>query len=238
MHMLHKYKLSAWVKLLLVIVELYALSSNVSANTNYIDGTITSAGLTGRLAEDLNWQILEQNLTRDESPAGMRFNETQLSTQVTKQLNPNIAVGLGYLHDWNTPLNKRPYDENRPYEDFVVSTGLLGFNINLRTRLDERIRYDTASTGMRLRELIQINRPLNFISPKLSAVLGNEVYGYLNNSAYGPKGVSEYRIQAGFSYQLNTHWVTDIAYLADYLYSTTNRDTLIDNLFANVRYQF
>lgn len=222
----------------LLLILLFIHSPILLATTKDIDGLITSIGLTGALTADSNWQLMEQSLTRDDNPKGLRLNEEQLSAQVTKQVTPFMILGLGFLHDWNTPLNNKSFYENRPYQDIIITTTLYGFNLNLRSRIDQRIRSDNPTTGYRLRESIQINRSLNFLSPKLSAFLGNEIYGYINNSAYGTKGISEDRLQAGFTYQLNQHWTTDFSYLADYLFSPTNNDMLINTLSVNVRYQF
>ncbi len=228
------------IKINFFILIFYPITSIA---TNVIDGTLDSIAILGdfqSVSPNLNklrWQITEQALTRDDSEKGPRLSENQISGQLGQQFNTNTAIWLGYLHNWSYPLNNHGFHENRTYQDLVLNTELGELNLTARSRLDQRIRADSNETGYRIRQSLVVNYRLSAINKNLSLFFGDELYGYLNNSAFGMTGLSENRAQIGFAFQINNQLTTELGYVADYLYSKTNNDILINNLLFNLRYR-
>lgn len=240
---MHK-QFSAWIhKIIKIKFFILIFSPAISIATNIIDGTLDSFAMLGDFKSvspnlnNLRWQLTEQALTRDDSETGTRLSENQLSGQIGQQINSNAAIWIGYLHNWSYPLNSHGLHENRTYQDLVLNTALGELNLTARSRFDQRIRDDNNQTGYRIRQSIVINYPLSSINKNLSLFLGDELYSYVNNSAFGTSGLSENRAQIGFAFQFNQKITTEIGYVADYLYSKTGNDMLVNNLLFNIRYR-
>ncbi|MFA5985347.1 MAG: DUF2490 domain-containing protein [Methylococcaceae bacterium] len=192
------------------------------------------------LSPELNkfqWLVLNQSRTRDDSFRGSRLTENLLFSQLGYQINDNAAVWLGYVHDWINPLDKSPFQESRPYQDFVWNQSFGDFKFTSRSRFEERINQTTGDTGYRPRELIQVSHPIPYVKG-LSAYVGDEVLFYVNKNKFGKQGFSENRILAGFSYQATPHVGLDLGYLGQYVDNLSGNNLFTHNLQANVRYKF
>ena len=95
---------------------------------------------------------MDQSRTREDSPSGSGYSENLLFSQVGHQLNDNVSLALGCIHDWIHPLDKTAYQESRPYQDFVWNQKFEDFKFTIRTRMEERINQTTGDTGYRPRQ--------------------------------------------------------------------------------------
>jgi hypothetical protein len=191
--------------------------------------------------DKLKWQIMNQSRTRDDSPNGSRFTENLLFGQIGYQLNNNASFWIGYVQDWIHPLDKLAYQENRPYQDFQWNQKMGDFNLMARTRIEERMNQNSNTgpqdTGVRARQLLQISHPLPFFDG-LSAYVGDEVLGYVNQNAWGKQGFSENRILSGVSYQFNANFGADLGYLGQYVDNLNGNNLFTHNIQVNLRYKF
>jgi opacity protein-like surface antigen len=187
-------------------------------------------------AENVKWLVSHQNRIRDQSNE-MRTTDNLSWGQVGYQLNEHASFWIGYLHDFNNPLNKPDNDEHRPYQDFLWNQDLGDFKFMARTRLEERINQTTGDAGYRPRQLIQVSHDLPFVE-HLSAYVGDEVLLYVNQNKFGKQGFSENRALAGLSYQFTPKAGADIGYLGQYLDMKAGDNTFTHNLQVNLRYKF
>ncbi len=217
--------------------------SSFATPTNNMDGTWGSVTLQGdftAFSPDLSkfkWQIMNQTRTRDDSPSGQRFTENLLFGQLGYQLNTHASLWVGYVHDWISPLDKLSYQESRPYQDFVWNQALGEFKFTSRTRFEERINQTTSNTGYRARQLLQVSHPLPFMKG-LSAYVGDEVLGYMNQNNFGKQGFSENRVLSGLSYQFTPKLGVDLGYMGQYVDNKTGSNLYTHNLQANLTYKF
>ena len=213
------------------------------APTTNIDGTWGSVILQGNfkaLSPDLSkfkWQLMNQTRTRDDSPSGQRFTENLLFGQLGYQLTDNASVWLGYVHDWISPLDKLSYQESRPYQDLLWNPKLGEFKFTSRTRFEERINQTTGNTGYRARQLLQVSHPLPFLNG-LSAYVGDEVLGYINQNNFGKQGFSENRVLSGLSYQFTPNFGADLGYLGQYIDNKKGNNLYTHNVQVNFIYKF
>lgn len=203
--------------------------------------SLTLSGSLGGLSPGLQrwrWVLVNQTRLRDDNPDAWRLNEDQLYSQLGYAVNSYASVWIGYVHDWHHPLGKAVYHESRPYQDLLFDFPVAALKTRLRTRLEQRINHTTGDVGIRLRQLFTLKLPLEFINPKLSLYLGDEVLGYLNANSFGPAGFSENRAMAGFSLQLTRQFGVDLGYLGQYIKKIGGDVTLTHNVSANVSYRF
>ena len=239
-------KLANALKCLSLMTLAYGpLSLAAQPPTNNMAGnwdSITLSGNLGDLAPALNgfrWLVMDQNRQRDDSPNGFRTSENLLFAQLGYDINPNASVWLGYVHDWIHPLDKLSYQESRPYEDFLWASFLMAdLKFTSRTRLEERINQTTGNTGVRAREMLQLNYPLRFIHNDLSVYVGDEVLAYMNQNNFGKQGFSENRAFGGFGFQFTKQLGADLGYLGQYVVNTPGANIFTHNVQFNLRYQF
>lgn len=203
-------------------------------------GSVTLQGDLNFLSPDLTkfqWQFANQTSVREDSPSGLRLNESILFGQVGYQLNNNVSFWVGYLHDGNHPLNKLSYQESRPYQDVVWNQSIADFNFTSRTRLEERINQTNNDIGYRVKQFFQITHALPFLKG-LSAYLNNDTYFYVNQTSFGKQGFSENRASAGLSYQFTKQLGGDVGYLEQYVDNKSGNNLSVNNLQMNLRYRF
>jgi hypothetical protein len=230
-----------------VVLSVFLLTQPISSfadeATNNMFGVWGSATLQGdfkALSPSLNkfnWLIMDQSRTREDSPNGSRYSENLLFSQVGYQLTDHASFALGYTHDWIHPLDKTAYQESRPYEDFVWNQTMGDFKFTSRTRMEQRINQTTGNTGYRARQLLQVSHPLPFMKD-LSAYVGDEVMGFMNQNTFGKQGFSENRVFAGLSYQFTPKMGADLGYMGQYIDNTSGNNLFTHNLQANLRYKF
>jgi len=229
---------------LLLTQSMSSFADDATNNMFGVWGSVTLQGDFKSLSPSLNkfnWLIMNQSRTRDVSPQGSRFTENLLFSQVGYQLTDHASFALGYVHDWIHPLDKTAYQESRPYQDFVWNQNIDGFKFMSRTRFEERINQASNTgpndTGYRARQLLQISHPLPFLDG-LSAYVGDEVLGYMNQNKWGKQGFSENRVLAGLSYQFTPQFGADLGYLGQYVDNISGNNLFTHNLQANLRYKF
>lgn len=188
------------------------------------------------ILDKLQWQLMNQTRTRDDSPKGSRFTENLLFGQIGYRLNDDVSLWLGYVNDWIDPLNKPFYQESRPYQDLTWNHAIGDFKLTSRTRSEQRINRMTGDTGYRARQLVQISHDLPIGG--LSVYIGDEVFFYLNENGFGKRGLSENRIMSGLSYQITDHFGLDLGYSGQYIDTTTLNNLLTHNMQVNLRYKF
>jgi Protein of unknown function (DUF2490) len=216
-------------------------------NDGGIWGAVTLQGNFGALApggEKFLWTLMNQTRTRDDTPKGMRFTEDLIFSQFGYQLNSNASIWLGYTHDWinTSPDLHHSFEESRPYQDFLWNQKIGGdFNFMGRFRMEERINQNSSNgpqdTGVRARGLVQVSHPLKILDG-LSAYVGDEVLGYVNENHWGKQGFSENRIMSGLSYQMTPHVGMDLGYLGQYVDNITGNNLFTHNIQVNFRYKF
>lgn len=212
--------------------------------TNNMTGTWDSVTLSGNLGgisqslSDFRWLVMDQSRLRDDSPQGFRYTENLLFAQLGYAVNPNASVWLGYVHDWIHPLDKPSYQESRPYQDFLWASSYSDVKFTSRTRLEERINQTTGNTGVRARQMLQLNYPLRFIHNDLSVYAGDEILLYLNDNKFGKTGFSENRAFGGFGFQFTKQIGADLGYLGQYVVNTPGANLFTHNVQFNLRYQF
>lgn len=223
--------------LLLDVVPAEAATSDMAGTWD----SITLSGGFGALSpllHNLRWQILDQARWRDDDgDPGFRFSENLLFGQVGYQTSAHTSLWGGYAHDWIQPHGKDSFGENRPYEDFLWNPTVGRARFTSRTRLEERIREGDGDLGLRLRQLFQVSYPLPVVED-LSAYVGDEVLGYLDENSFGRQGFSENRTMAGLSYQFTKEVGLDVGYLGQYVDTKSGDNLYTHNLQTNLRVQF
>ena len=241
-------KLAYSLKCLSLISLAYGpLSQASQPGTNNMAGdwiSLTLSGSLGDLSPRLNgfrWLVMDQNRQRDDSSQGFRVSENLLFAQLGYDITPNASVWLGYVHNWIHPLDKPSAQENRPYQDFLWASTFSewgGLKFSSRTRLEERINQTTGNTGVRLRQMFQVNYPLRLIHNDLSVYVGDEVLGYLNQNNFGKTGFSENRAFGGLAFQFTKQLGADLGYLGQYVDNKSGSNLYTHNVQFNLRYQF
>ena len=215
----------------------------VAAGTNDVFGVWGSLTLHGDFKflrpdlDKLEWLIMNQSRTRDDSSKGTRFTENLLFSQIGYNVTDNASFWLGYVHDWIHPLNKTAFQESRPYQDFLWRQKFDDFKFTARSRFEQRINETSGNTGLRARQLLQLSHPLPFMNG-LSAYVGDEVLFYINNTTFGKQGFSENRIFSGLSYDFTKQVGVDLGYMGQYVDNTTGNNLFTHNIQANLRFKF
>lgn len=228
-----------------LFVLLFLLISGAAQATgvNEMFGVWGSLTLRGNLKflspqlETIDWIVMNQSRTRDDSRDGSRFTENLLFAQLGYSVTKLASVWLGYTHDWIHPLNKRSYHENRPYLDFVWQQPLADLNLIARTRFEARINQTTGDDGYRGRQLLQLNYALPCFK-NASLYVGDEIFFYMNRNDFGKRGFTENRVLAGLSYQMTPAIGMDLGYMGQFVNSFTGDNLFTHNLQANVSYRF
>lgn len=234
-----KIKTAAFLSTLLLAQS----TSSFAAQTNNMFGVWGSVTLQGDLKfvspnlDNVKWLVMNQTRTRDDSPKGSRFTENLLFGQMGYQISEHASFWLGYVHDWIEPLNKKDYQENRPYQDFFWNQNFSDFKFMARTRMEERINETTNDVGYRARQFFQVSHELPFVN-NLSGYVGDEVLFYVNQNKFGKQGFSENRILSGLSYQFTPQIGADLGYLGQYVDNVSGSNLFTHNVQANLRYKF
>ncbi len=225
-----------------ILLSIYGVAQASNRNDMFgVWGGVTLQGDFKDLADHgdkVHWLIMNQTRTREDSPAGSRFTENLLFSQVGYQFNKNMSAWLGYTHDWIKPLNHSSIQENRPYMDWLWNDSLMeNFKWMARTRMEARINQETGDDGYRARQLLQLNYALPQVKG-LSLYVGDEVFFYLNANNFGKKGFTENRIFTGLSYQFNEPLSVDLGYMGQYIDTKQGDNLMTNNLQVNFRYHF
>ncbi|MGX2040246.1 DUF2490 domain-containing protein [Methylocaldum sp. MU1018] len=203
--------------------------------------TLTLSGNFGDFSprlQEFRWFLMNQTRLRDDNPDAWRLSEDLLRFQLGYDLNSYASVWLGYVNEWHHSLGKAAFQESRPYAALQFDFPIAGFKAQVRTRIEQRINRVTGNVGVRLRQALKLRLPLEFIDPKLSLYLGDEVFGYLNTNTFGPTGFSENRAMAGFGLKLTRRLSVDLGYLGQTIQKISGDVTLTHNVYANVSYRF
>ncbi|MCL9682608.1 DUF2490 domain-containing protein [Legionella maioricensis] len=218
--------LSRLVKITLVFFLSFGISP-ANSGASYTKGW-TVATMTGPLTNSSAFKYyLEPQLRLIDD--NYFFHQFLLLGGLGYQFNDNIALyaGPGWIVT-KTPASVMVH-ENRYWEQ--LNWRILkkpGYNINSRTRLEERENVDESRMAIRLRQRMWLRIPFK-IESKYSFSLYDEVFFNLNH----PEWVSPYlfeqnRAFVGVAAQLSKSILIDIGYLNQYLRSTTQeRDNVL-----------
>jgi hypothetical protein len=203
--------------------------------------SLTLSGGFGKFSprlQEFRWVLIDQTRLRDDNPNAWHLNEDQFYAQLGYAINPYTSVWLGYVHDWHHSLGKAAYHESRPYQDLLFDVPVAKLKAKVRTRLEQRVNHVTGNVGIRLRQMFTFQLPLEFVDPKLSLYVGDEMLFHLNANTFGSTGFSENRAVAGFSLQLTRQLGMDLGYLGQYIQEIGGAVLLTHNVYANVSYRF
>lgn len=152
------------------------------------------------------------------------FNQLLILGGLGYQLNQNMTlfVGPGWIATKTT--NSNLIYEKRLWQQLnwqILNN--LNWNINSRTRLEERKREDNSSMALRFRQRIWMRLPLKKW-PGYSFSCFDEVFFNLNHPEWtSPRTFEQNRAFIGFSRQLSKSTVLDLGYLNQRIYSVQNQ---------------
>jgi len=136
-------------------------------------------------------------------------------------VKPWLSTAIGYA--W-TPVYydsdpKREIQEHRAWEQMTITEPVLGFDIQSRTRLEERVRTHGKGKGeteLRLRQRIRTSHPLKLGSP-WQVIASTEVFFFLNETDFESEpGFSENRGFVGVGYRLGSAAI-EVGYLNQFI---------------------
>jgi len=132
-------------------------------------------------------------------------------------INDQVTIYAGHAVVLWDPAQKKPYTEQRPWQQLTWNLPVKGFTLQSRTRLEERILQQ--NVGMRLREFIKTTVPI----PKLDrvyAALYDEMFFELDDTPWGQrKGLRQNRAFAGLGFRLDAakHVALEAGYLNQWI---------------------
>ena len=111
------------------------------------------------------------------------------------RLMDGMFIGLGYM--WQPAWGKADFgdfvDEHRIFETFqyTYTHADTGLQLQLRTRLEERLRHPESDVefGLRARQLVRVLMPVA-VSRRLSVIAWDEIFVNLTNSGHESAGLN------------------------------------------------
>jgi hypothetical protein len=154
-------------------------------------------------------------------------NEPRLDRLVLRgalgwDLSRHASLWVG--HGWTPLVSPDFQDEQRPFQQLLLTRSAGGGTLVNRTRLEQRL-IEGADLSWRLRHLVRFLRPLGAGSP-WRAIASGELFANLNAPAIGPaQGFDQSRIFAGVGYQAGAVLVEG-GYLNDYIARRARADLM------------
>jgi hypothetical protein len=125
-------------------------------------------------------------------------------------LRPNVSLWLGYAYI--PTYNPNRSDENRLFQQLLVTSKYPRFDLINRTRLEERFLPGADDPSLRFRHFIRIFYPLDK-TRKWSLVGQEEIFFNLNSATPNlQRGYDQNRIFAGVGYTLSKSTRFEIGY--------------------------
>jgi len=140
-------------------------------------------------------------------------------------LTDQLTVYAGHAVILWDPAQKKPYTEQRPWQQLTWNLPVTGFTLQSRTRLEERIQQD--NVGMRLREFVKATVPLPGLERVYAAVY-DEMFFDLDDTPWGQRrGFRQNRAFAGAGFRVDAakHVALEAGYLNQWV-DRRNQDKL------------
>lgn len=191
---------------ILVILFAVAGQSNTAQAQPGQDGgawfSVNTQGVVGdRCAHQpgLRWWFDGHLRYRDDSGG---YNQSIIRPAVGYALNRNTALWWGYAWINELPASGAPaFNENRMWEQLTWTGKCHASSILSRTRLEQRFVETGEDTGWRFRQLLKVDRPLDF-QPRLSLVAWDETFFDLNATDWGQQdSFSQNRLFVGLGWK-------------------------------------
>jgi hypothetical protein len=164
-----------------------------------------------------------------------RYTQFLFRPAVGYQLNKTVSLWLGY--GWTPTFQPTYINENRIFQQVLVENRYPGFDMQNRTRLEQRSIEGAGETAWRIRHQIRVAKPLGTGS-RWQAVAYNELFWNLNSTPSGPQsGFDQNRPYVGMGYTINKHTRVELGYLAMFLNPPRNRpNRRLDTLVLSANY--
>jgi len=132
------------------------------------------------------------------------YNQSIIRPALGYAINPNTALWWGYAWINELPTSGAPaFNENRMWEQLTWSRKCQRASMLSRTRLEQRFVETGDDTGWRFRQLVKVDRPLDF-QPRLSLVAWDEAFFDLNSTDWGQQGsFSQNRLFIGMGWKFS-----------------------------------
>ena len=203
------------------IIAAFTMAANLVATTAYAqteeDGGIwLGLSLQGNLADTgLNWSAEIQPRWREE---GDKLNQLIIRPALFYKFDKKSSVWLGYEKVVNHPAGKPTFDENRIWQQYSYTFDPINtVTLQNRTRLEERRVNGGRETGLRLRQMLKANKPLE-ANPNFSFILSDELFLNLNDTDWGVRsGFDQNRLFLGAGYVFNPTVKLEAGYLNQYV---------------------
>lgn len=190
---------------LFVLLALTGNSNTIHAQSDQDGGVWFSANTQGVLGNrcehkpGLRWWFDGHLRYRDDSGG---YNQSIIRPALGYAINSNTALWWGYAWINELPASGAPsFNENRMWEQLTWSGKCNAASILSRTRLEQRFVETGDDTGWRFRQLLKIDRPLDF-QPRLSLVAWDETFFDLNATDWGQQdSFSQNRLFIGMGWK-------------------------------------
>lgn len=167
------------------------------------------------------------------------FGQSLIRPGVGYEISEGTAAWVGYAWIRTAPGVVADFDEHRIWQQLTWSKAFDPANVDLRSRLEQRLVETGSDTGWRFRQLAALRRPLQS-DPRLTFVAWDEVFLHLNDTDWGARdGFDQNRAFLGFGWKpnLESTWRLETGYLHQFIDRPTQDDLsnhiLSVNLFWN-----
>ncbi len=158
------------------------------------------------------------------------FSVLFLRSSFGYQVSPHVSLWLG--HDWFGYFNTDFSQENRIWEQAIITHKYHQYHFLHRIRQEERI-FPSDSSIATLRYLARVDRPMPFVkNDKYSLIAWDEAFVNYNSNDSIAAGFAENRVFAGAGYKFNKHCALEAGYMLQYLNKAD--DVLNHWLFTNL----
>lgn len=142
-----------------------------------------------------------------------------IRTGLNYQINPEVSVTAGYIHQYSETIENTRVSENRPYEEITLKNKIRKLSIAHRYRIEHRWINKNGSTDFsnRMRYRLMISYPL---FDKFYGVFFDEVFINLQEPIY-----NQNRLHLGFGYAFYPNLKLELGYLKNH-FALTNYDIL------------
>jgi hypothetical protein len=171
-------------------------------------------GLSATVKLDTHWRISEELVTRFSNKREGLY-EIESNTLIGYALNDHVTVWAGYTHDPQyaggdfTVMERR----GRQQVTFDNIARVLGGNVSLRLRTEERWREGIDGTAYRVRPYVKFALPFHKGS-RTSLVLSHESFVDLNATPFQRReGEERMRNLVAISTKLDRHTTAEFGYL-------------------------
>ncbi len=167
------------------------------------------------------------------------YGQTLIRPGVGYKLTDKLTLWAGYSWIHTEPNPALHFEEHRVWEQITWSHKFDSTTLDSRTRLEQRILEIGDDTGMRLRQLVALRRPMGF-APNFTWVGWDEFFIHLNDTDWGARnGFDQNRAFLGVGWKPSPEhtWRIETGYLNQFIDRSIGDDLcnhlLSVNLFWN-----